>query len=82
MLNILLTLALLTISTPPLARALGHKGFGPDMLRRTAIPALEIYTHGALHRQRTPPINNTGALVLDPEVADQSDGVAVRVREG
>jgi AcrR family transcriptional regulator len=44
-LNLVLTLALLTMA-PPLTRALGHEGFGPDVLRRMAIPAVELYTHG------------------------------------
>ena len=44
-LNLVLTLALLTMA-PPLTRALGHEGFGPDVLRRIAVPAVELYTHG------------------------------------
>ncbi|MGA9492789.1 MAG: TetR family transcriptional regulator [Mycobacterium sp.] len=44
-LNLVLTLGLLTMS-PPLARTLGHEHFGPDVLRRMTIPAVELYTHG------------------------------------
>ena len=44
-LNLVLTLGLLTMA-PPLARALGHESFGPDVLRRMTIPAVELYTHG------------------------------------
>ncbi|MFF4196658.1 TetR family transcriptional regulator [Nonomuraea sp. NPDC001831] len=36
-----------TLTMPPsLARALGHEQFGPDVLRRLALPTLELYTHG------------------------------------
>lgn len=37
--------ALLTMP-PPLARALGHERFGPEVLHRLAVPTLELYTHG------------------------------------
>ena len=44
-LNLLLGLAVLTMA-PPLTRALGHQGLGPDVLRRIAVPSFELYTHG------------------------------------
>ncbi|MGP4017380.1 TetR family transcriptional regulator [Saccharopolyspora sp. 5N708] len=44
-LNILISQAVLTMP-PPLARALGQERFGPDVLRRLALPTLELYTHG------------------------------------
>jgi AcrR family transcriptional regulator len=44
-LNVLTSLALLTMA-PPLARALGHEAFGPEVLRRMALPTLELYTRG------------------------------------
>ncbi|MFI6828482.1 TetR family transcriptional regulator [Kribbella sp. NPDC050241] len=44
-LNVLLSLATLTMP-PALARALGHEEFGPDVLRRLALPTLELYTYG------------------------------------
>lgn len=44
-LNVLLSLATLTMP-PALARALGHDEFGPDVLRRLAVPTLELYTYG------------------------------------
>ncbi|MET7338412.1 TetR family transcriptional regulator [Nonomuraea sp. NPDC005650] len=44
-LNVLNSMATLTMP-PALARALGHERFGPDVLRRLALPALELYTHG------------------------------------
>ncbi|WP_329481964.1 TetR family transcriptional regulator [Kribbella sp. NBC_01484] len=44
-LNVLLSLATLTMP-PALARALGQEEFGPDVLRRLAVPTLELYTYG------------------------------------
>jgi AcrR family transcriptional regulator len=44
-LNLLVTLGLLTMA-PPLARALGHDHFGPEVLQRMAVPTLELYTRG------------------------------------
>lgn len=44
-LNLVLTLGLLTMPRP-LARALGHDQFGPDVLKRLAVPTFELYTHG------------------------------------
>ncbi|MER6512089.1 TetR family transcriptional regulator [Nonomuraea sp. NPDC001636] len=44
-LTVLNSVATLTMP-PPLARALGHEQFGPDVLRRLALPTLELYTHG------------------------------------
>ncbi|MFC5828540.1 TetR/AcrR family transcriptional regulator [Nonomuraea insulae] len=43
--SVLTSLATLTMP-PSLARALGHDEFGPDVLRRLALPTLELYTHG------------------------------------
>ncbi|MHA6629442.1 TetR family transcriptional regulator [Pseudonocardia sichuanensis] len=44
-LNVLVGLAVLTMPAP-LTRALGHEHFGPDVLRRMAVPTLELYTRG------------------------------------
>lgn len=44
-LSVLNSVATLTMP-PPLARALGYERFGPDVLRRLALPTLELYTHG------------------------------------
>lgn len=44
-LNLLLSQAMLTMP-PPLARALGAERFGPDVLARVAVPAMELFTHG------------------------------------
>lgn len=44
-LNVQFSLAILTMP-PPLARALGHDGFGPEVLHRLTLPALELFTHG------------------------------------
>ncbi|MFG1703277.1 TetR family transcriptional regulator [Nonomuraea sp. M3C6] len=44
-LTVLTSLATLTMA-PPLARALGQDRFGPEVLRRIALPTLELYTHG------------------------------------
>ncbi|MFI5690282.1 TetR family transcriptional regulator [Kribbella sp. NPDC051586] len=43
--NVLVSLATLTMP-PALARALGQDEFGPAVLRRLAVPTLELYTHG------------------------------------
>lgn len=44
-LTVLTSIATLTMA-PPFARALGHSEFGPDVLRRLALPSLELYTYG------------------------------------
>ncbi|MFC7111563.1 hypothetical protein ACFQQB_70920 [Nonomuraea rubra] len=44
-LSVLTSLATLTMP-PSLARALGHERFGPEVLRRLALPTIEVYTHG------------------------------------
>jgi AcrR family transcriptional regulator len=44
-LSVLISLSVLTMA-PPLARALGHEDFGPDVLRRMTLPTLELFTHG------------------------------------
>ncbi|TDW15988.1 TetR family transcriptional regulator [Kribbella kalugense] len=44
-LNVLVSLATLTMP-PALARALGQDEFGPAVLRRLAVPTLELYTYG------------------------------------
>ncbi|WP_321572667.1 TetR family transcriptional regulator [Mycobacterium marinum] len=44
-LNLLVALGLLTLA-PPMARALGHENFGPEVLQHMAVPALELYTRG------------------------------------
>ncbi|MEV4096331.1 TetR/AcrR family transcriptional regulator [Streptosporangium saharense] len=44
-LNVMVSLSVLTMA-PPLARALGHEAFGPEVLRRMALPVMELYTHG------------------------------------
>jgi AcrR family transcriptional regulator len=44
-LNVLISLATLTMP-PALARLLGHEEFGPGVLRRLALPTLELYTYG------------------------------------
>ncbi|GAA3558347.1 TetR family transcriptional regulator [Nonomuraea rosea] len=43
--TVLTSLAMLTMAAP-LARALGHDRFGPEVLHRMALPTLELYTHG------------------------------------
>ncbi|MBB5783823.1 TetR/AcrR family transcriptional regulator [Nonomuraea jabiensis] len=43
--TVLTSLAMLTMA-PPLTRALGHDGFGPEVLRRMTLPTLELFTHG------------------------------------
>ncbi|MEU7743754.1 TetR family transcriptional regulator [Nonomuraea sp. NPDC049158] len=43
--SVLTSLATLTMA-PSLARALGYAAFGPEALRRLALPTLEVYTHG------------------------------------
>ncbi|MEV0388236.1 TetR family transcriptional regulator [Nonomuraea sp. NPDC050643] len=53
-LTVLTSLATLTMP-PPLARALGCESFGPEALRRLAVPTLELYTRGLY----------TGGAVLD-----------------
>jgi TetR/AcrR family transcriptional regulator, regulator of cefoperazone and chloramphenicol sensitivity len=44
-LTVLTSIATLTMP-PPFARALGRPEFGPDVLRRLALPTLELYTYG------------------------------------
>jgi TetR/AcrR family transcriptional regulator, regulator of cefoperazone and chloramphenicol sensitivity len=44
-LSVLISMAVLTMP-PPLARALGHDDFGPEVLRRLTVPMLELFTHG------------------------------------
>ncbi|MEU5853576.1 TetR family transcriptional regulator [Saccharopolyspora shandongensis] len=44
-LNVLISLAMLTMA-PPLARALGHEAFGAEVLHRMTRPTLELFTHG------------------------------------
>ncbi|GAA3513379.1 AcrR family transcriptional regulator [Streptosporangium album] len=44
-LSVLTSLAMLTMA-PPLARSLGYESFGPEVLRRMALPSLELYTRG------------------------------------
>ena len=44
-LNVLISLGTLTMP-PALTRTLGQEKFGPDVLRRLAVPTLELYTHG------------------------------------
>lgn len=44
-LSVLISMAVLTMP-PPLARALGHEDFGPEVLRRMTVPMLELFTHG------------------------------------
>lgn len=44
-LNLLVSLGLLTMA-PPIARALGHERFGPEVLQRMTVPTLELYTRG------------------------------------
>ncbi|WGW13020.1 TetR family transcriptional regulator [Saxibacter everestensis] len=39
------SLGMLTMN-PPLANALGYDGLGPELMRRMAVPALELYTYG------------------------------------
>ncbi|MEV4013574.1 TetR family transcriptional regulator [Nonomuraea angiospora] len=51
-LTVLTSLAMLTMA-PPLTRALGHDGFGPEVLRRMTLPTLELFTHG-LYADDTP----------------------------
>jgi AcrR family transcriptional regulator len=44
-LTMLISLSLLTMP-PAIARALGHESMNPEVMRRMAVPALELYTHG------------------------------------
>lgn len=44
-LTLQISLAILTMP-PPLARALGHDAFGPEVLHRLTVPTLELFTHG------------------------------------
>jgi AcrR family transcriptional regulator len=44
-LTVLTSITTLTMA-PPFARALGQPEFGPDTLRRLALPTLELYTYG------------------------------------
>lgn len=44
-LSILTSVALLTMP-PAFTRALGFERFGPDVLHRMTVPALELFTHG------------------------------------
>jgi AcrR family transcriptional regulator len=44
-LTMLISLSLLTMP-PAIARALGHDALNPDVMRRVAMPSLELYTHG------------------------------------
>jgi AcrR family transcriptional regulator len=44
-LSVLISLAVLTMPRP-LARALGHEDFGPEVLRRMTVPTLELFTRG------------------------------------
>ncbi|GAA5143142.1 TetR/AcrR family transcriptional regulator [Pseudonocardia adelaidensis] len=44
-LTVLISLAVLTMPRP-LARALGHEDFGPEVLRRITVPTLELFTRG------------------------------------
>jgi len=52
-LNLMLSLAVLTMA-PPLARALGYERFGPDVVHRIAVPAVELYTNGLYTDTRLP----------------------------
>jgi AcrR family transcriptional regulator len=69
-LNILLTLALLTMA-PPLARALGHEDFGPEVLRRMAIPATELYTHGLYTDNTLPKTSQEAWATARPPDAEE-----------
>lgn len=44
-LTMLLSLSLLTMP-PAIARVLGHESLNPEVMRRMAMPSLELYTHG------------------------------------
>lgn len=44
-LSVLISLSVLTMPRP-LARALGHEDFGPEVLRRMTVPTLELFTRG------------------------------------
>jgi AcrR family transcriptional regulator len=44
-LTMLISLSLLTMP-PAIARALGHESLNPEVMRRMALPSLELYTHG------------------------------------
>jgi AcrR family transcriptional regulator len=45
-LTMLNSMALLTMP-PAMARALGHEALNPEVMRRMAMPSLELYTYGA-----------------------------------
>jgi AcrR family transcriptional regulator len=44
-LTMLISLSLLTMP-PAIARTLGHEALNPEVMRRMALPALELYTYG------------------------------------
>lgn len=48
--NVMVNVSTLTMA-PPLARALGHEHFGPEVLRRMAAPILELFVHEPLSVQ-------------------------------
>ncbi len=50
--TLLTSLAMLTMP-PPIARSLGSNSFGPEVLRRMALPALELYTYGLYTNDKT-----------------------------
>jgi AcrR family transcriptional regulator len=50
--TVLTSLAMLTMP-PPMARSLGSDSFGPEVLRRMALPALELYTYGLYTNDKT-----------------------------
>ncbi|MEQ4717134.1 TetR family transcriptional regulator [Nonomuraea sp. B19D2] len=68
-LTVLTSLATLTMA-PPLTRALGFDGFGPEVLRRLALPTLELYTHG-LYADDAPLKAARAALEASQEKRDE-----------
>ncbi|WP_433511091.1 TetR family transcriptional regulator [Nonomuraea sp. CA-143628] len=65
-LSVLTSLATLTMA-PSLARALGYETFGPEALRRLALPTLEVYTHGLYADDSL--LKATGDALTDPRWA-------------
>lgn len=70
-LTVLTSIATLTMA-PPFARALGHAEFGPDVLRRLALPSLELYTYG-LYADDTALRAARGATTPSPSPRENED---------
>ena len=67
--TVLTSLAVLTMPSP-LARSLGSDSFGPDVLRRMALPTLELYTYG-LYTDDTP-LNSARSALATTQTNQQN----------